>query len=88
MDTLADPGVSHFACAFYACIDISHDGYTFLFFAIFRYNYIENAFSAVQALIDRSGVRGIIKNHLTDGEVALLHASADKFRSVISQIKI
>lgn len=39
-------------------------------------------------LVDRSGVRGIIKNSLTDGEVALLRNSADKLRSVIAQIKI
>ena len=39
-------------------------------------------------LVDRSGVRGIIKNPLTDGEIAQLRASADKLRSVISQIQI
>lgn len=39
-------------------------------------------------LVDRGGVRGIIKNPLTDGEIALLRASADKLRSVIAQIQI
>ena len=39
------------------------------------------------ALVDRSGVRGKILNALTDTEVAKLHNSADKLKSVIAQIQ-
>jgi len=38
-------------------------------------------------LIDRSGVRGKIMNHLTDEEVAKLQNSANKLKEVIAQIK-
>ena len=40
------------------------------------------------ALVDRSGVRGKILNHLTDSEVDRLRISADKLKEVIRQIKI
>ena len=40
------------------------------------------------ALVDRSGVRGKILNKLTDEEVLKLQASADKLKSVISQINL
>ena len=40
------------------------------------------------ALVDRSGVRGKILNHLTDGEVDKLRHSADCLRAVIDQIEI
>lgn len=38
-------------------------------------------------LVDRTGVRGKIMNKLTDEEVAKLHVSADKLKTVISQIQ-
>ncbi len=38
-------------------------------------------------LVDRKGVRGKIMNKMTDEEVAKLQASADKLKSVISQIE-
>ncbi len=37
-------------------------------------------------LVDRSGIRGRIMNHLTDEEVAKLQNSANKLKEVISQI--
>ena len=40
------------------------------------------------ALVDRSGVRGKILNHLTDGEIDKLRHSADCLRAVIDQIEI
>ena len=40
------------------------------------------------ALVDNTGVRGKIMNTLTDGEIALLHKSADKLKEVIRQIEI
>ena len=39
-------------------------------------------------LVDRNGVRGKILNVMTDEEVALLQASAEKLKSVIAQIQI
>ena len=39
------------------------------------------------ALVDRSGVRGKILNPLTEEEVGKLRNSADKLKSVISQIQ-
>ncbi len=39
-------------------------------------------------LVDRTGVRGKILNHLTDGEVDQLRASANKLKSVIQQLNI
>ena len=38
-------------------------------------------------LVDRSGVRGKILNPLTEEEMAKMHASAAKLRSVIDQIQ-
>ena len=40
------------------------------------------------ALVDKNGVRGKILNKLTDEEVKKLQASADKLKSVISQVEI
>ncbi len=40
------------------------------------------------ALVDRNGVRGKILNKLTPEEIAKLHASADKLKSVIAQIDL
>ena len=40
------------------------------------------------AIVDRGGVRGKIRNKLTGEEVAKLQNSADKLKSVISQIQI
>ena len=40
------------------------------------------------ALVDTSGVRGKILNHLADEEIAKLQASAEKLKSVIAQVKI
>ena len=40
------------------------------------------------ALVDRSGVRGKILNHLTDEEVEKLQHSAACLRSVIDQVEI
>ena len=39
-------------------------------------------------LVDRKGVRGKIMNKMTDEEIAKLQASAEKLKSVISQIEI
>lgn len=39
-------------------------------------------------LVDRSGVRGKIHNHLTDEEIAKLHVSADRLKEVISGLEI
>ena len=38
-------------------------------------------------LVDRSGVRGKIMNPLTEEEIAKLHVSAEKLKSVIKQIE-
>ena len=39
-------------------------------------------------LVDNTGVRGVIKNPLTEEELKKLHASADKLKSVIAQLEI
>lgn len=39
-------------------------------------------------LVDRSGVRGKIHNHLTDEEIAKLHVSADRLKEVIAGLEI
>lgn len=39
-------------------------------------------------LVDNTGVRGKILNHLTDGEIDKLRASANKLKDVLSQLKI
>ena len=48
---------------------------------------VEDVCLSTLALVDRSGVRGKILNKLTEDEVAKLHASAEKLRSVIDQIE-
>lgn len=40
------------------------------------------------ALVDDTGVRGKILNHLTEEETAKLQASAEKLKSILAQIKI
>lgn len=49
---------------------------------------VEDVCLSTLALVDRSGVRGKILNHLTDHEVAQLRNSADKLKEVIHQIEI
>ncbi len=49
---------------------------------------VEDVCLSTLALVDRSGVRGKILNHLTDHEVALLRNSANKLKEVIHQIEI
>lgn len=49
---------------------------------------VEDVCLSTLNLVDRNGVRGKIQNKLTDEEVARLQASADKLKSVISQIQI
>ena len=49
---------------------------------------VEDVCLSTLALVDRRGVRGKILNKLTDEEVAKLHASADKLKSVIAQVNI
>ena len=49
---------------------------------------VEDVCLSTLALVDRNGVRGKILNKLTDEEVAKLHASADKLKSVIAQVNI
>ena len=48
---------------------------------------VEDVCLSTLALVDRQGVRGKIINKMTDEEVAKLHISADKLKSVISQIE-
>lgn len=48
---------------------------------------IEDVCLSALTLVDMSGVRGIIRNHLTDGEVAKLRRSADALKSVIKDLK-
>ena len=48
---------------------------------------VDDVCLSVLSLVDRSGVRGKILNKLTDEEVTRLQASADKLKSVISQIE-
>ena len=40
------------------------------------------------ALVDRTGVRGKILNHLTEDEIAKLRHSADCLRAVIGDVEI
>ena len=49
---------------------------------------VEDVCLSTLTIVDRSGVRGKIQNKLTDEEIAKLHASADKLKSVIAQIDI
>ncbi len=49
---------------------------------------LEDVCLSVLTLVDRNGVRGKIITPLTEEEVAKLHASADKLKSVLSQIEI
>ncbi len=49
---------------------------------------VEDVCLSVLTLVDREGVRGKILNKMTDEEVARLHQSADKLKSVIAQIEI
>ncbi|MBQ4641810.1 MAG: L-lactate dehydrogenase [Oscillospiraceae bacterium] len=49
---------------------------------------VEDVCLSTLALVDRNGVRGKILNKLTAEEVAKLHASADKLKSVIAQIEL
>lgn len=48
---------------------------------------VEDVCLSTLVLVDRSGVRGKILNRLTEEETAKLQASADKLKSVITQIK-
>ena len=48
---------------------------------------VDDVCLSVLTLVDNSGVRGKILNKLTDEEIARLQASADKLKSVISQIE-
>ena len=47
---------------------------------------VEDVCLSTLALVDRKGVRGKILNKLTDEEVAKLHKSADKLKSVIKEL--
>jgi len=47
---------------------------------------VEDVCLSTLTLVDRSGVRGKIMNQLTEEEVAKLHKSADKLKSVIAQL--
>ena len=49
---------------------------------------LEDVCLSVLTLVDRNGVRGKIITPLTEEEVAKLHNSADKLKSVLSQIQI
>ena len=48
---------------------------------------VDDVCLSVLNLVDNTGVRGKITNKLTDDEIRKLHRSADKLRSIISQIK-
>ena len=48
---------------------------------------VEDVCLSTLVLVDRNGARGKILNKLTDEEVAKLHASADKLKSVIAQVQ-
>ncbi len=48
---------------------------------------VEDVCLSTLVLVDRNGVRGKILNPLTEGEIAKLKNSADKLKSVISQIE-
>jgi len=47
---------------------------------------VEDVCLSTLALVDRQGVRGKILNKLTDEEIAKLHKSADKLKSVIKEL--
>ncbi|MBE6981782.1 MAG: L-lactate dehydrogenase [Ruminococcaceae bacterium] len=49
---------------------------------------LEDVCLSVLTLVDRNGVRGKLTTPLTEEEVAKLHASADKLKSVIAQLEI
>ena len=49
---------------------------------------VEDVCLSTLALVDRKGVRGKILNKLTDEEVAKLHKSADKLKSVIKELEL
>ena len=49
---------------------------------------VEDVCLSTLALVDRTGVRGKILNHLTDHEISQLRASAEKLKEVIRQIEI
>ena len=48
---------------------------------------VEDVCLSTLCLVDRSGVRGKILNKMTDEEVAKLHLSADKLKSVLAQVE-
>lgn len=48
---------------------------------------VEDVCLSTLCLVDRNGVRGKIMNKMTDEEVAKLQASAEKLKSVISQVQ-
>lgn len=48
---------------------------------------VEDVCLSLLHLVDRGGIRGKILNPLTDEEIAKLHASADKLKSVLAQIE-
>lgn len=48
---------------------------------------VEDVCMSALTMVDNTGVRGIVRNTLTDEETAKLHASADKLKSVIAQIE-
>ncbi len=49
---------------------------------------VEDVCLSTLALVDRQGVRGKILNKLTDEEIAKLHKSADKLKSVIKELEL
>ena len=49
---------------------------------------IEDVCLSALTLVDNTGARGLIMNPLTDEEIGKLRASADKLKSIISQIEI
>ena len=49
---------------------------------------LEDVCLSALTLVDNTGVRGVIKNPLTEEELKNLHASADKLKSVIAQLEI
>lgn len=48
---------------------------------------VEDVCMSALTMVDNTGVRGIVRNTLTDEETAKLHVSADKLKSVIAQIE-
>ena len=49
---------------------------------------VEDVALSTLTIVDRTGVRGKIMNHLTDGEVDKLRASATKLKDTISKLSI